>query len=364
MIGHETVILDCYTDEPSGYGVRPYIGTHQVHLSQALEYLKIPHTYLTIEDLRYSTEYHSSGNSDTNIYTLNRTINADNAIEILNNAHTIYIIMGCFVNYKYFSSIPPTSEEVFNYLVNTRARKTLFYVMGTKDGISPEFNKSKLRTIIHDQEHGNTYRYVIEKNTSQFIGNPVDFILPNYSLLEKISGCDAPIISQLKYPVIAEIETGTGCNTPFCKFCIESVRSPKVSYREPEDIIKQVKTLYHLGIRHFRLGRQPNFYHFQRQDIFKMEYLLSGIRTECPEIETLHIDNVNMINVLSNEGEEITKLIVQYCTPGNIAPFGIESFDTEVRKTNGVVGSPDQVMRAIEVINKYGQAKGVDSCPC
>ncbi|MBS1596100.1 MAG: radical SAM protein [Bacteroidetes bacterium] len=365
MNAYKTVIVDCYTDEPSGYGVRPYMGTHQIHLSQALEYLKIPHTYLTIEDLRYSSGNFKSDGSNTNLHILNRTRNAENAKEILQAADTIYLIMGCFVNYQYFSSVPPESDEVYEYLKDTQAKKILFYVMGTKDGISDEFQKSKLKPILTEYEHGNTYRYVLEKAAATDISldKVTDLLKPNYGLLAKISECDAPIINQLRYPIIAEIETGTGCNTPTCTFCIESVRSPKVTYREPEDIIKQVATLYRQGVRHFRLGRQPNFYHFHKQDVSKMEALLYGIRASCPDIETLHVDNVNMINVLSQQGIEITQLIVKYCTSGNITPFGIESFDREVRKQNRVTGTPEEVLRAIEIINKYGQEKGADGNP-
>lgn len=54
MTFNKTVILDCYTDEPSGYGARPYLGTHQIHLAQALSYKHEPFSYLTIDDLRFA----------------------------------------------------------------------------------------------------------------------------------------------------------------------------------------------------------------------------------------------------------------------------------------------------------------------
>jgi radical SAM superfamily enzyme with C-terminal helix-hairpin-helix motif len=57
----QVVIFDCYTDEPSGYGVRPYLGTHQIHLSQALSHLGVDHVYLTIDDLRYANGLRSNG---------------------------------------------------------------------------------------------------------------------------------------------------------------------------------------------------------------------------------------------------------------------------------------------------------------
>jgi radical SAM superfamily enzyme with C-terminal helix-hairpin-helix motif len=354
----ETIILDCYTDEPSGYGVRPFLGSHQIHLSQALETLRIPHQYITIEDLRKERTQ-----KNTDIDTFNSTKNRKEALDLLTRAKTIYIVMGCFVEYDYFNSRPPKADEVLVYLRESNATKILFYVMGTAEEISPDYQISKLKEIISEVEPGNTYRYVFKNLKDNLSENHSNLINPDYKLLDNISSERVPIISDLKYPIIAEIETGTGCNTPFCSFCIESVRSPKVIYREPKSIIKQIKSLYDSGVKHFRLGRQPNFYHYQNQNIDKLEELLYGIRNTCPSLETLHIDNVNIINVIGQKGIEFTKKIVKYCTSGNVAPFGIESFDENVRKETGVIGSSDQVMKAIEIINEYGAFEGDDGFP-
>jgi radical SAM superfamily enzyme with C-terminal helix-hairpin-helix motif len=350
------VILDCYTDEPSGFGVRPYLGTHQIHLSQALGYLGISHYYLTIDDLRYCSRGDNGDSDNTDLSIINQTKNSDNALDILHEAAVIYIIMGCFVDYTYFSSVPPKSDEVYSYLKDTKARKILFYVLGTVNGISPDYSNSKLSSIIDHVEHGNTYRFVLE---NALVGTR-DFLNPNYQLLEEISSVEPNIVSQLRNPIIAEIETGTGCSTPFCYFCIESLRSPEVVYRTTKSIISQVSCLYRSGIRHFRLGRQPNFYHYHYQNIEEVENLLSGIRKGCPEIETLHVDNGNIIHVITEQGIEITKLLVKYCTSGNIIPLGIESFDNTVRKAIRKVGSAEQAIQAISVINDIGREKGLD----
>jgi len=354
----DIVILDCYTDEPSGYGVRPYLGTHQIHLSQALSFLGLGHYYLTIDDLRYCSRGILEDPENTDLSTLNRTKNCNSALSVLHKAKTIYIVMGCFVDYSYFSAIPPKSDEIYTYLKDCKARKVLFYVLGTADGIAPDYKDSRLSSLIDQVEFGNTYRFILENNSST-----ADFIRPNYELLDKISPFEPPIISQLRYPIIAEIETGSGCNVASCVFCIECVRRLKPTYRDPQSIVKQVKCLYDAGIRHFRLGRQPNFYHYQNQDVYQVEKLLSGIRGSCPEIEALHIDNANIINVITTAGIEITKLIVRYCTSGNIAPLGIESFDPRVRKAIRKPGTAEQALRAIEAINEYGQVRGNDGFP-
>lgn len=355
----DVVILDCYTDEPSGYGVRPYLGTHQLHLSQALAAAGVAHAYLTIDDLRYCKTGTTQG-PDTDLSTINTTLNRDSAIALLYEASLIYVIMGCFVDYSYFSCVPPTSDEVYEFMKDTPGRKVLFYVMGTLDGIAPEFTKSKLRTIIDDVEHGNTYRYGEAGRASTRENNLIN---PDYELLSRIGSIAPPIVAQLGRPVIAEIETGTGCNTPTCSFCIESVRSPRVMYREPADIVEQIGSLYDVGVRHFRLGRQPNFFHYQKQNVSAMERLLEGIRTRCPALRVLHIDNVNIVNVITPAGRRIAQLVARYCTSGNVAPFGIESFDPVVRQATGVVGSPEDVIAAIEILNECGSRRGPDGLP-
>lgn len=356
MTDKKVVILDCYTDEPSGYGLRPYLGTHQTHLSQALSYKNIPHKYLTIDDLRYASGEREFGDT-TNIRILNRTVNANSALDIINNAEQIYLIMGCFVDYKYFSCEPPKSDEVYGFLKNSKASKVLFYVLGSEAGLPESYKTSKLATVIDDVCIGNTYRYVAEPGLNN------TYLQPNYDLLANISNKPVQILDQLINPVIAEIETGTGCDRPTCRYCIEAERHIRPEYRMPESIIEQVGTLYNSGVRHFRLGRQPNLFHYQYNNVDKFNQMLSGIREKCPDLETLHIDNVNMKSVVMPHGEEFVKAVVKYCTDGNVAPFGIESFDDTVRKETRISGNADEVFKAIEIMNKHGATRGPNGFP-
>ena len=48
-------ILDCYTDEPAGLGVPPYLGTYPRYVAG---YLNEDITYLTIDDLRLFIKNH------------------------------------------------------------------------------------------------------------------------------------------------------------------------------------------------------------------------------------------------------------------------------------------------------------------
>ena len=125
-----------------------------------------------------------------------------------------------------------------------------------------------------------------------------------------------------------------------------------------EDVLEEVVAYYKAGARHFRIGKQADFY-----AIDQPIELLKQINKKCPKIEVLHLDNVNPNSVISEDGEEITKAIVKYCTSGNIAAFGIESFDPDVVKANRMNTSPTVAMKAIEIINKYGAERGKNGMP-
>ena len=87
-------ILDCYTDEPAGLGVPPYLGTYPRYIAG---YLDIIPYYITIDDLRL---YHKLGGSKglgklpkhpqkTNIKTYNLTKNFENIHHILERTNKL-----------------------------------------------------------------------------------------------------------------------------------------------------------------------------------------------------------------------------------------------------------------------------------
>jgi radical SAM superfamily enzyme with C-terminal helix-hairpin-helix motif len=126
----------------------------------------------------------------------------------------------------------------------------------------------------------------------------------------------------------------------------------KISFRSKDEIIKEAEAFNKLGIKYFRLGKQSCYYsHPEAIDIVK------DIR-ERFNPKVLHIDNVNPVQVVSKKGIEITKAIVKYCTEGNIAAFGVESFDPEVVKQNNLNADPEVTYEAGRILNKYGKERG------
>src|SRR3989338_11197523 len=96
-------ILDCYTDEPAGLGVPPYLGTYPRYIAG---YLDEEVKYLTIDDLRLWKKYDSKvretkASQKTDIFTYNLTANFRNAQGILESTETLIVVLGIHVPGKY-----------------------------------------------------------------------------------------------------------------------------------------------------------------------------------------------------------------------------------------------------------------------
>ncbi|MBS3121736.1 radical SAM protein [Candidatus Woesearchaeota archaeon] len=361
------IILDCYTDEPAGLGVPPYLGTYPRYL---YGYLKkkfgqeMPIYYLTIDDLRLFVHYHNKKpetkeNEKSNIKIFNLTKNSPDTRTILENTDEMYIVLGVHVPGKYLTAEPGTLRELstlFNDL-NKKASMTAKTILtgpaATEFGTRSEGGKFAERqdAIIFDEvkpEIGEDYNEIA---TSAVIG--------------------AKIVKQLGWNyIIAEIETSRGCRkAAACSFCTEPLKH-RFEFRKINDIVDEVKALNKQGITYFRLGKQSDFFSWSQKDI---EEMLSRIRGECEtkecetkeretkkcktkecKIDVLHIDNVDPVNVT----EEKVKLVVKYCTSGNVAALGAETFDEDVVKANNLNSAPATTMRAIDLINKFGSERG------
>lgn len=293
------VIIDCYTDEPSGLGVPPYLSVHSRYIAGALKNKNVNYYYLNIDDLRFANgEKHF--NNLYNKRIINKTKNADNVSEILKNATNIYVVMGCFVKYEYVSAEPPTFlevEKLLNLFCKKETNKLLFYSLGGSELTRENIRKTVPNNLFTDIIFGNTYNY--------FIGESGNKFKPNYDKLRQIAIDSSSILEQLDRPIVIEIETATGCNrNPGCTFCIEGMRGLPLQFREKEDIIDEIKSLYDNGALYFRLGRQPNFYAYKNCNVEEIENLFKGVWNACPNIKTLHIDNVSPHNVNTEEGKK------------------------------------------------------------
>lgn len=350
-------ILDCYTDEPSGLGVPPYLGVYPRYIYGKLKCKDV--NYITIDDLR--NYYYKKTNKEkisinisnnkknnsinknsklkfqkneikTNIKIYNLTRKIDEIKNILDKTETLIVILGVHTPGKYLSAVPGTLKEVIGLIRDMNCKKILTgpAVFGTATEGGKFFERADLSVFDEIKDY-------------------------NFSFSGLKAKEGASLIKQIPDERIIEIETGRGCpRINGCSFCLEPIKHKGTVFRKVDFIVDEIKAFYELGCRYFRLGKQSCFYSFP-----KMDELLKDIWQECPEIKVLHIDNVNPAMV----DEEKTKLIARYCTSGNVAAFGVESFDSKVISENNLNSDPETTMKAIKIINKYGKEIGANGMP-
>lgn len=331
-------ILDCYSDEPAGLGVPPYLGTYPRYIAGSLEE---KYNYITIDDLRFFKTYNldekkKEVSHKTNIRIYNLTRDAETIKQILDNTTELIVIAGVHTPGKYLSAVPGTLKEISGLIKDINCKKILTgpAVYGTSLEGGKFAEKIDLSCFDKVKDYNFSYSDV------------ADFSVKGSEIIKQIPGLR-----------IIELETSKGCSRKIhCSFCTEPIKN-KVEFRDKKDILKEAKAFNKLGVKNFRLGKQSCYYsHSQAIDI------LSDVRKNC-DIDVLHIDNVNPINVVSKKGIEITKAIVKYCTEGNVAAFGVESFDPVVVEQNNLNSDPEVSYEAARILNKFGSARGSNGMP-
>jgi len=337
------VILDGYVDEPACLGVPPYLSPYIRTCAGVLFSRRSTLRYLTIDMLRRDP----------------------GLLAALDRADLVLVIAGLTVPGKYLGGTPATLAEVEQ--VGARLREPVAVLGGpVLFGSSPGGGRKATRRAIAG------YDVLLEGSPAEALeawlagGEPVG--RGDYAQSDRWAVAGAPVIRQHpSYPrVMCEIETGTGCHrsvTGGCSFCTEPFYGPP-RFRSPAAVSAEVGALYREGARHFRLGRQADLLtygvrpgqEFPRPDPGGLERLFTGIRAEAPDLATLHIDNVNPGTIARHEeaSAEALRVIVDHHTPGDVAAFGMETADPEVVARNNLKAMPEEVMRAIEVVNREG----------
>ena len=118
-------ILDAYTDEASGLGVPPYLGTH---VRYAAGTLTNPY-YLTIDDLRIvarGEEKKRRQDQKTDRGIKNQTRTRDEIVKILDRTRLLVVVGGVHVPGKYLSAQPGTISEIIRLTSGINAKKILY----------------------------------------------------------------------------------------------------------------------------------------------------------------------------------------------------------------------------------------------
>ena len=251
-----------------------------------------------------------------------------------------------------------------------------FGLGGGSQAISP----SRLKRFFDEIVRGDPEIYFYDLARYGFEKADPNLLRKDYRLANKAFVKGSKIITQhpnYGWNLVVEIETYRGCPRWIvggCSFCIEP-RYGRPIMRRPRDVVLEVEALYRFGARHFRIGRQPDILTYMSSEIGEKEFpkpnpselekLFYGIRTVAPGLRVLHIDNVNPGTIVYNPRESIEalKIIIKYHTPGDVAAMGIETFDERVVKINNLKVYPDEAIKAIEIVNKYGYIRGWNGLP-
>lgn len=336
------IIIDCYTDEPAGLGVPPFLGVWARYVAGS--YRDLP-TYLTIDDLRLGTSKKEFSKRDfdpptgkTRTDLINHTRTQQQIHKILKKADQAIIIAGVQTPGKYLSARPGTLSEIRKLLSGynfTRVLTGPAAVCGTqlRGGATPETG---------DTESFNQVR-------------KTDF--EDYAHLQPAALKGAEILKQIPQKRVIEIEAGRGCRRETgCSFCTEPLKG-KPEWREADDIIEEVEKFRELGAAWFRLGKQACIFSYRNGDTEKLRKLLQGIARTRPEV--FHIDNADPKMVTQQRAEILT----EFLTAGSAAAMGAESFDENVIAANNLNSRPEEVYEAVKILTRTGGQRGANGCP-
>ncbi len=336
----KAVIIDGYVDEPASFGVPPYIGTYPRYISGILKNFNITHDYFTIDQLRENLVLWQN----------------------LSEYDLMIVISGMTVPGKYVGGTPATLTEIQKIGESFCAFKIIGgpikfgYTNEGKSKAKPA-NLSNFDIFAYGDIESVLYKYLKSNEISIFEKR-------NEKFLKEFSVLGADIIKKHpNYPyVMCEIETSRGCERDtFCSYCTEPFYG-KADFRDEEDIIDEIQALYNAGGRYFRLGRQANITAYKGKEfpnINAVKNLYEGIKQAAPDLKVLHSDNANAgyIAKFPDECFEILSIIAKHNTYGDIVAFGVESFDKKVIEKNNLKSNPDDVIKAVEIVNLAGKTR-------
>jgi radical SAM superfamily enzyme with C-terminal helix-hairpin-helix motif len=260
---NRVVILDGYTDEPAGLGVPPYINTYP-RLIAGVVWLKNKSAkvrYWTIDQARRDMS---------------------RFLEESKRADLVVIVAGCEVPGKYIGGVPIRSDELERIVILLRDTRKILVGPAARYGLasgggSVAIEPYKFKNMFDEAVQGDIEVYLNELLDYGFEKARPWLMRENYDLANRAFIAGAKIVKE--HPcfggnLVVEIETYRGCPrwiTGGCSFCIEP-RYGKPVIRETEAIVKEIETLYQIGVRHVRLGKQPDILTYMARDISVEEF--------------------------------------------------------------------------------------------
>lgn len=338
------VILDGYVDEPSNFGVPPYISPYPRYLAGAVADAGHDWEYVTIDQVRAG-----------------RPLKGD----------LLAIVSGPIVPGKYLRSLPISGKEILRHASAFEGPRVLGGPLARfrffDADLTEPFDHVAVRDLdacVFDHltrgEWEDRDRTMAEWDRWGLLGAEVIRGHPDYP-----------------EPLIVELDTTKGCVRYVnggCSFCVEP-QYGITKFRPLEGILAEVRRLAELGAVNFRLGGQADFFSYQalglgssptpKINVPALEGLLRGIHEAAPDLHVLHTDNGDPAMMVAHpeEAMESLRLLVRYTSPGNLLSFGLESADPAVTEANNLNVDAEGCLEAIRMVNAVGRVRGGSGMP-
>jgi radical SAM superfamily enzyme with C-terminal helix-hairpin-helix motif len=334
-------VVDGYVDEPAHFGVPPYISTYPRYVAGALVDAGVPEgqiTYHTIDALRNERRrWRDVEETDLMIY-----------------------VGGMTVPGKYVGGTPAEPDEV-KRLTWTAGGTTLMggpvrFGVGDENAGAQETERDDLNYDFVAKGDVEAAAYDLVHGGMEGFG---DRMRDNNEITRWARKGAFVVEHHPNHPgyLIAEMETSRGC--PYrCSFCTEPLYGADPTFRRPDSVVGEVAALAEHGVTDFRLGRQADILAYggdgEAPNPDALCALYGGIRRAVPDLETLHLDNMNPITIVRwpEKAREGIRIIAEHSTPGDTAAFGLESADPVVQEQNNLNVSTEECFRAVKIVNE------------
>jgi len=340
----KVVILDGYVDEPSNFGVPPYISPYPRYVAGSVADTGHTWEYVPVDRVRAG-----------------RPLRGD----------LLVVISGPIVPGKYLRSLPISEKEIVHYASAFEGPRLLGGPLARfryfDDGLVEPFDWVALRDVdaaVHD--FLTTGEWTHRDQTMEE--------WDRWALLGADVIRDHPDFPE---PLIVELDTSKGCVryvNKGCSFCTEPMYG-KPRFRPLAGILAEVRRLAHAGAVNFRLGGQADYFSYQaiglgtsptpQINVPALRDLLEGIRAAVPNLKILHTDNGDPAMIMAHPDEATAALrdLVRLSSSGNTLSFGLESADPRVTEANNLNIDADGCLEATRMVNAVGRERGESGLP-
>ncbi len=340
----KVVILDGYVDEPSNFGVPPYISPYPRYAAGAVRAAGHGWEYVTIDQVRAG-----------------HPLKGD----------LLVLISGPIVPGKYLRGLPISEKEIIRHASAFEGPRLFGGPLARfryfDETLTEPFDHVAVRDLdacVYDHlttgDWTNRDRMMAEWDRWGLLGADMIRHHPDYP-----------------EPLIVELDTSKGCVRYVnggCSFCIEP-QYGITKFRPVEGVLAEVRRLAELGAVNFRLGGQADFFSYQaiglgasptpQINVPVLRQLLEGIHAAAPNLRVLHTDNGDPAMMVAHPDEAMAalRLLVRYTSPGNLLSFGLESADPAVTEANNLNIDADGCLEAIRMVNAVGRERGENGLP-